>query len=227
VANFRSFTSTSGWSATGGLTANPYVLDHNACGSSSARVREYRRTLRRSRSAPRRRLDRLPSGVDGSVGIKPTLGEVSRSGVVPLSSKQDTPGPITRNVTDAAAVLSVIGAPDAADPATSATVVQDFTKDLDKKALQGKRIGVWLDPNSQGDPGAATLAVSIRPLRSCNRSGDDRAGRVAESGCIGSVELNLLEYEFKHDINAYLAATPGKHPPIWQVSSRSTIRMRH
>jgi amidase len=136
------------------------VLDHNACGSSSgsgvgasANLASVTIGTETDGSVV------CPSGVDGDVGIKPTLGEVSRSGVVPLSAMQDTAGPITRKVTDAAAVLSVIGAPDPADPATSGTKVQDFTKVLDANALRGKRIGVWLDPNAQGDPGAPTLSV--------------------------------------------------------------------
>lgn len=213
-ANFRSTNSTSGWSAVGGLTANPYVLDHNACGSSSgsgAGVSANLATVAIGSETDGSIV--CPSGVDGDVGIKPTLGEVSRSGVVPISAQQDTAGPITRNVTDAAAVLSVIGAPDPSDPATSATVVQDFTKDLNPNALRGTRIGIWLDPNSQGDPGAATLAVFAQTVQRLNALGATTVPVILPfQDVVGNNELPALENEFKHDINAYLAATPGEHP---------------
>jgi amidase len=213
-ANFRSTTSTSGWSAVGGLTANPYVLDHNACGSSSGSAVGVAAAL--ATVAIGTETDGsivCPSSTDGDVGIKPTLGEVSRSGVVPLSDKQDTAGPITRNVTDAAAVLSVIGAPDPTDPATSGTVVQDFTEDLNPHALQGARIGVWLDPTSQGDPGSDTVAVFNQTVQKLNALGATTvAVTLPFQDVIGNDELPALENEFKHDINAYLAATPGVHP---------------
>ena len=213
-ANFRSTMSTSGWSAVGGLTANPYVLDHNACGSSSGSAAGVSANL--ATVAIGTETDGsivCPSSTDGDVGIKPTLGEVSRSGVVPISAEQDTAGPITRNVTDAAAVLSVIGAPDPSDPATSATVVQDFTRDLNPHALRGARIGVWLDPNSQGDPGADTLAVFDQTVQRLNALGATTVPVILPfQDVIGADELPALENEFKHDINAYLAATPGVHP---------------
>jgi amidase len=213
-ANFRSTTSSSGWSGVGGLTANPYVLDHNACGSSSGSGVGASANLASVTIGTETDGSIVcPSGVDGDVGIKPTLGEVSRSGVVPLSAMQDTAGPITRNVTDAAAVLSVIGAPDPADPATAGTKVQDFTKVLDANALRGKRIGVWLDPNAQGDPGAPTLAVFNNAVSSLTALGATPVPvTLPFQDVIGADELPALENEFKHDINAYLAATPGPHP---------------
>jgi amidase len=213
-ANFRSTTPTSGWSAVGGLTANPYALDHNACGSSSGSAVGASADL--ATVAIGSETDGsivCPSGTDGDVGIKPTLGEVSRSGVVPISSKQDTAGPITRNVTDAAAVLSVIGAPDPSDPATASTRVQDFTEYLDPNALRGKRIGVWLDPVAQGDPGAPALAVFDSAVASLTGLGATAVPvTLPYQDVIGNDELPALENEFKHDINAYLAATPGRHP---------------
>jgi amidase len=213
-ANFRSTTSTSGWSAVGGLTANPYVLDHNACGSSSGSAAGVAADL--ATVAIGTETDGsivCPSSTNSDVGIKPTLGEVSRSGVVPISAQQDTAGPITRNVTDAAAVLSVIGAPDPSDPATAATVVQDFTRDLRRGALRGARIGVWLDPNSQGDPGSATVAVFEQTVQELQALGATTVNvTLPFQDVIGNNELPALENEFKHDINAYLAATPGTHP---------------
>ncbi len=213
-ANFRSFHSTSGWSAVGGLTANPYVLDHNPCGSSSGSAAGVSADLAAvSIGTETDGSIVCPSGTDGVVGIKPTLGEVSRSGVVPISADQDTPGPLTRNVTDAAAVLSVIGAPDPADPATTRTVVQDFTRDLDRHALRGARIGVWVDPNAQGDPGADTLAVFNAATAELTRLGATVVPvTLPYQDVIANTELPALENEFKHDINAYLAATPGPHP---------------
>src|ERR1044071_230754 len=146
-ANFRSAPSSSGWSGIGGQTNMPYVLDRNPCGSSSGSGVVAAADL--AVAAVGTETDGsivCPSGANGDVGIKPTLGLWSRAGVVPISADQDTAGPIARNVTDAAALL---GAATGIDPNDAATAAQtghaftDYTQFLDANALDGKRIGVW------------------------------------------------------------------------------------
>ncbi|MFD0887435.1 amidase family protein, partial [Streptosporangium algeriense] len=118
-ANFRSTASSSGWSAVGGQTNNPYVLDRNPCGSSSGSGVAAAASLAAVTVGTETDGSIVcPAGINGVVGIKPTVGLVSRAGVVPISLVQDTAGPLTRNVTDAAAVLSVIQGADPRDPAT-------------------------------------------------------------------------------------------------------------
>jgi amidase len=214
-ANFRSFSSSSGWSAVGGLTANPYVLDRNPCGSSSGSGAAISANL--AVVAIGTETDGsivCPSGASGIVGIKPTLGLVSRSGVVPISAQQDTAGPMTRNVTDAAVLLSVLAGVDPGDPATgdaAGHIAGDYTRFLDRNALLGKRIGVWREVTGGTNPetdalfdqfigtlrrlGAVPIEVSL-PFQ------DD----------INANEFPALLNEFKHDINGYLARTPGPHP---------------
>jgi amidase len=213
-ANFRSFLSSSGWSGVGGQTANPYVLDRNPCGSSSGSGASIAANL--AVVAIGTETDGsivCPSGANSVVGIKPTLGLVSRSGVVPISAQQDTAGPMARNVTDAAVMLSVINGVDPDDAATADSTghaSRDYTRFLDKHALRGKRIGVWKEVTG-GDPDTdAAFNQFIETLR--------RAGATPVEVSLpfldvaGNNEFPALLNEFKHDINAYLAATPGDHP---------------
>ena len=154
-----------------------------------------------------------PAGANAIVGIKPTLGLVSRAGVVPISAEQDTAGPMTRKVTDAAAVLSVIQGVDPRDPATEPArpfVDRDYLEALQPDALRGKRIGVWRPAAGEN---AEVIAVWRRRSRGCGRGRDRRS---TTSSCrawtVFEAEFPALLVEFKHDINAYLAATPGRHP---------------
>ncbi|MEV4375044.1 amidase family protein, partial [Nonomuraea sp. NPDC049637] len=143
-ANFRSSPSSSGWSAIGGQTNNPYVLDRNPCGSSSGSAVAAAATLAAVTIGTETDGSIVcPAGINGVVGIKPTIGLVSRAGVVPISARQDTAGPITRNLTDAAAVLSAIQGPDPRDPATVPGGDRDYLKALRPGALNGARVGVW------------------------------------------------------------------------------------
>jgi amidase len=213
-ANFRSTSSSSGWSARGGQTNNPYVLDRNPCGSSSGSAVAAAADLATVTIGTETDGSIVcPSGANDDVGIKPTLGLVSRTGVVPISAQQDTAGPITRNMTDAAAVLSVIQGVDPADAATAAAgpyVHRDYVTDLNANALRGKRIGVWRGGGDVADVNAVTDAT-IAKLRSLGATVIDNVDLpgldVAENN-----EFPALLVEFKHDINAYLAATPGHHP---------------
>ena len=188
-ANFRSGPSSSGWSGIGGQTNMPYVLDRNPCGSSSGSGVVAAADL--AVAAVGTETDGsivCPSGANGVVGIKPTLGLWSRAGVVPISADQDTAGPIARNVTDAAVLL---GAATGVDPNDAATAAQaghaftDYTQFLDDNALEGARIGVWragtYDPALVGpvvepilDDTIAALeaqgaTVSTRPTSTCRR----------------------------------------------------------
>jgi amidase len=213
-ANFRSFTSSSGWSGRGGQTNNPYVLDRNPCGSSSGSAVAAAADL--ATVAIGTETDGsivCPSGTNDDVGIKPTLGLVSRSGVVPISAEQDTAGPITRNMTDAAAVLSVIQGVDPSDPATAAAgpfVHRNYLDDLNRNALQGKRIGVWRGGGDVADVNAVTDAT-IAELRAQGATVIDNIDLPGLDDAFNN-EFPALLVEFKHDINAYLEATPGQHP---------------
>ena len=213
-ANFRSFNSSSGWSGVGGQTANPYVLDRNPCGSSSGSgtaVSAHLATVAIGTETDGSVV--CPSGATGLVGIKPSIGLVSRSGVVPISAEQDTAGPMARNVTDAAIVLAVINGPDPRDPATAAGAPfarTDYTPFLQANALQGKRIGVW-DPTGGRSPD--TLAVFNQAVAQLRALGATTVEVTIPFQDIADAnEFPALLTEFKHDINAYLAATPGRHP---------------
>lgn len=215
-ANFRSTQSSSGWSAVGGQTNNPYVLDRNPCGSSSGSAAGAAADL--ATVAIGTETDGsivCPSGQNSDVGIKPTLGLVSRTGIVPISHEQDTAGPIARNATDAAVTLGVLTGVDPADPATAASrghSYQDYTQFLDPNALRGKRLGVWR---------AGLVGVSNETDRIYNAT----VARLRALGAIvvdptnlpyqtevGNNEFTALLYEFKHDINAYLSTLSGPHP---------------
>src|SRR5262249_55885241 len=167
-ANFRSLTSSSGWSGRGGQTHNPYVLDPNPCGSSSGSARAAAAGLATVTIGTETAGSTVcPSGTNDDVGIKPPLGLVSRTGVVPISAEQDTAGPITRNMTDAAAVLSVIQGVDPSDAATGPAgpfVHRNYLDNLNKNALHGKRIGVWRGGGDVADVNAVT-DVAIVTLR--------------------------------------------------------------
>jgi amidase len=214
-ANFRSTMSSSGWSGVGGQTANPYVLDRNPCGSSSGSGSAISANL--AVVAIGTETDGsivCPSGANGIVGIKPTLGLVSRTGVVPISAEQDTAGPMARNVTDAAIVLSVINGVDPDDPATAASAghnSRDYTRFLDRHALRGKRIGVWKSVTRGASP--ETDAVFNDFIETLRRAGATPVEVTPPFlDIVGANEFSALLNEFKHDINAYLAQTPGRHP---------------
>lgn len=214
-ANFRSTMSSSGWSARGGQTNNPYVLDRNPCGSSSGSAVAAAAHLATVTIGTETNGSVVcPASANSTVGLKPTLGLVSRSGIVPISAEQDTAGPITRNVTDAAAVLSVVQGVDPRDPATGEAedfVDRDYLEALDPDALEGKRIGVWREPTSENAEVEAVLDEAVAELA-------DRGAVIVDDVTLPGLDEALaaqfpaLLVEFKHDLNAYLAATPGDHP---------------
>jgi amidase len=214
-ANFRSTESSSGWSARGGQTNNPYVLDRNPCGSSSGSAVAAAANLAAVTVGTETDGSIVcPAGATGIVGIKPTLGLVSRAGVIPISAEQDTAGPMTRTVTDAAVVLGAIQGVDPRDPATAAAAPfarRDYLRALDPGALLGRRIGLWRAPASDNAEVLALLDATASRLR---RLGATVVDDVVLRGLddVDRNEFPALLHEFKHDINAYLAATPGRHP---------------
>jgi amidase len=215
-ANFRSTQSTSGWSAVGGVVSNPYALDHNACGSSSGSAAAAAADLATVTVGTETDGSIVcPSSANGDVGLKPSIGVVSRTGIVPISQEQDTAGPITRNVTDTAVLLGVLQGMDPADPATAAAqghTFSDYTKFLNAGALRGARLGIW----RQGNEGLnnETDAIFGNAVSELRALGATVVDPVVPPGLndIGGPEFTAGLCEFKHDINAYLAALPGSHP---------------
>jgi len=214
-ANFRSTHATSGWSTLGGQAANPHALDRNPSGSSSGSAVAVAAGL--AAVAVGTETDGsivCPASACGIVGLKPTLGLVSRGGVVPISAVQDTAGPMTRSVADAAALLSAMAGADPGDPATVTAGGQpgDYTAFLDPGALDGARIGVWREGIKAAS--AATTAVLEAALARLAGLGAEVIDPVDLPGAdqISEPELTALLTEFKHDLNAYLAAVPGEHP---------------
>jgi amidase len=212
-ANFRSSHSTSGWSTLGGQAVNPHGPGRNPSGSSSGSGVAVAAGL--APLAVGTETDGsivCPASVCGIVGIKPTLGLVSRTGIVPISAAQDTAGPMTRSVADAAALLSVLAAADPADPATAAAAARDYTAFLDPSALAGARLGVWRDPAK--DAGARITAVLDQAVAVLREAGAELIDPVELPGAaeITEPEWTALTHEFKHDLNAYLAGLRGPHP---------------
>ena len=212
-ANFRSSHSTSGWSTLGGQAVNPHGAGRNPSGSSSGSGVAVAAGL--APLAVGTETDGsivCPASACGIVGIKPTLGLVSRTGIVPVSLAQDTAGPMTRSVADAAALLSVLAGADPADPATAPASARDYTAHLDGAALAGARLGVWRDGSKDADRG--TAAVLEQALALLREAGAELVDPVELPGAaeIYDPELAALTHEFKHDLNAYLADLRGTHP---------------
>jgi len=214
-ANFRSRPSSSGLSTLGGQTVNPHGSGRSPSGSSSGSAVAVAAGL--APLAIGTETDgsiMSPSGVCGVVGIKPTLGLVSRTGIVPISAAQDTAGPMTRTVADAAALLTVIAGPDATDAATAGAAghATDYTAFLDAGALDGARIGVWRAGSALAD--GATVAILDAGLALLRGQGAVVIDPVelADIDKLADPEFAALTHEFKHDINAYLAGLGGEHP---------------
>jgi amidase len=212
-ANIRSSHSTSGWSARGGLTRNPYALDRNACGSSSGSGAAVAANL--CAVAVGTETDGsivCPSSANGIVGIKPTLGLVSRYGIIPIAHSQDTAGPMARNVTDAAILLGALAGLDPRDGATAESrgkTVPDYTQFLDPKGLLGSRIGVVRKLFGFHDGTDKLINAAMKEMK---RQGAELIDPVIidSLGMFDESEQEVLLYELKADLNAYLAALgPG------------------
>jgi amidase len=210
-ANIRSSASTSGWSAVGGLTRNPYALDRNTCGSSSGSGAAAAASLAAITIGTETDGSIVcPSSINGLVGIKPTVGLVSRTHVIPISHTQDTAGPMGRSVADVAAVLTAIAGSDAADAATTEADArrQDYSAALSADALNGRRIGV---PRFLAGFNAATDARFAEALEQMRAAGAEIVEiEAAPSGleALGADELTILLSELQTDLDAYLATTP-------------------
>jgi len=202
-ANFRSTHSSSGWSGRGGQVRNPYALDRNPSGSSSGTGAAVAANLAAIGVGTETDGSIVsPSNVNGLVGIKPTLGLVSRTGIVPIAHSQDTAGPMTRTVADAAALLTVLAAPDSADSATGvATRVQaDYTKALDPDGLRGARIGVVRNRLFGYNPAADALAnAAIQAMKARGAVIIDPAN-IPSLGQFDDSEFEVLLYEARADL---------------------------
>jgi amidase len=210
-ANFRSTRSTSGWSGRGGQTRMPYVLDRNPCGSSSGTGSAISANLAAIGIGTETDGSIIcPSSICGLVGIKPTVGLVSRSGIIPISASQDTAGPMTRSVADAATLLTVIAGADPRDAATTqytARTATDYTTFLDANALKGARIGVARNMAGFHPEVDAAFDRAIAALRAAGATLVDTD--VPTVGKTDDAESEVLSYEFKDGINAYLASRGG------------------
>jgi len=212
-ANIRSSHSTSGWSGRGGLTRNPYALDRNPCGSSSgsgAAVSANFCALAIGTETDGSIV--CPSGVNGIVGIKPTVGLVSRAGIVPIAHSQDTAGPMARTVADAAVLLGALTGVDTDDPETGASqgkALGDYTRFLDPHGLRGSRIGVVRKSFGTSDAVDALMNQSIDEMKRQGAVIVDPAD-IESMEQVGDSEFQVLLYELKADLNSYLAALgPG------------------
>lgn len=209
-ANFRSTRSSSGWSGRGGQCRNPYVLDRNPCGSSSGSGAAVSANL--AAAAVGTETDGsivCPASANGIVGIKPTVGLVSRAGVIPISHTQDTAGPMARTVRDAALLLGVLAGPDPRDPATAAAGrrgLDDYTPFLDPAGLRGARIGVARQFLGFHDGVDRVVEQALDAMRAAGAVVVDPVVLGAGSGrSLQAAETDVLLYEFKAGLNAYLA----------------------
>jgi amidase len=209
-ANFRSTHSSSGWSSLGGQTKNPYEPQRNPCGSSSGSAVAVSANL--TVVAVGTETDGsivCPASINGIVGIKPTVGLVSRDGIVPIAHSQDTAGPMARTVRDAALLLTALAARDPGDPAAEAHPgrVPDYAADLRKDALSGKRIGVLRTYSGAGRD-ARVDAILDNSIVLLAANGADIVDPVEiDSEGMGDAEYEVLLYEFKEDLNSYLRSS--------------------
>lgn len=215
-ANWRSTRSTSGWSGRGGLTRNPYALDRNACGSSSGTGAAIAANLAAVGVGTETDGSIVcPSSANGLVGIKPTVGLVSRSGIIPISHSQDTAGPMCRTVRDAAALLSVMAGGDARDEATSASaghVAADYTTFCDAAGLRGARIGVVRQLFNAGPAVARVMEAALAAMREAGAVLVDPVA-LPTLGSFEAAEFDVLLHESRAGIDAYLATRAGTVSP--------------
>ena len=219
-ANFRSTRSISGWSGRGGQTNNPYFLDQNPCGSSSGSGVAVSANLAAAGVGTETNGSIIcPAVTNGVVGLKPTVGLVSRSGIIPISHTQDTAGPMTRTVADAAIMLTAMAGTDPADPITieaDKRRAKDYTKFLDKKGLKGARLGLFMTPPTR--PALAEAWKSffepfINKMREAGATLIEVKFPDPPQGS-GGDQTAVLQWEFKAGVNKYLAARGGKYKTL-------------
>jgi amidase len=229
-ANFRSTHSSSGWSGRGGQTKNPYALDRNPSGSSSGSGAAVAANL--VAIAVGTETDGSivsPSNVNSLVGIKPTLGLISRFGIVPIAHSQDTAGPMARTVEDAAILLGALAGTDPRDAATATADAKgrrDYTKSLVRDGLRGARIGVVR--NRLFGYSTAADALAEQAIADMKRAGAvivDPAN-IPTLGRFDDSEFDVLQYEFKADLNKYLASL-GPAAPVHSLMDVITFNDAH
>jgi amidase len=233
-ANFRSSRSTSGWSSRGGQCRNPYALDRNTSGSSSGSAVGAAANL--CAAAVGSETDGSivsPSSICGIVGIKPTVGLLSRAGVIPISHTQDTAGPMARTVTDAALLLGAMTGVDARDEATLPSrgkALADYSRFLDPKGLAGARIGVYHPRTLAANPWLKPLlAEALAAMKTAGATIVDPVKMPSEGragGSSGNSEYQVLLYDFKADLNRYLGEL-GPQAPIHNLKEAIDFNERH
>jgi len=214
-ANFRSTRSSSGWSSRGGQCRNPYALDRTPCGSSSGSGAAAAANL--CAAAVGTETDGsvvCPSATNGIVGIKPTLGLLSRAGIIPLAHSQDTAGPMARTVADAAILLGAMTGVDPRDPVTAESAgkaFSDYTSFLVREGLEGARIGVARGYFGKHPGVDQIMEASLQVMKDLGAEIIDPVKLTGEEE-IEKNEIEVLHYDFKHDLNAYLAGLGGDAP---------------
>lgn len=219
-ANFRSTRSSSGWSGRGGQTKNPYILDRSPCGSSSGSgVAVAANLCAVAIGTETNGSIACPSSINGIVGIKPTVGLLSRSGIIPISKTQDTAGPMARTVRDAAILLGALTGIDPDDDATAGSAGKsytDYTKFLDTKGLQGKRIGIEKSFLKSHEGVDTLLQSAIITLKSQGATIVEVELMDQLKG-MGGARYEVLLYEFKDGVNQYLAKANARVKSLQEV----------
>ena len=228
-ANFRSTRSSSGWSARGGQCRNPYALDRNPCGSSSGSAVAVAASLVPAAIGTETVGSIVcPGSANGIVGIKPTVGLVSRAGIIPIAHSQDTAGPMARTVRDAAIVLGVLAGPDPRDPATADSEtrgLRDYTPYLDADGLARARIGVARGFAGFHERVDGLLADAVDAMRARGAEIVDPVSLSHTRAALARAEVEVLLHEFKADLNAYLAALPDA--PVRSLAEIIEFNRRH
>lgn len=229
-ANFRSTRSSSGWSSRGGQTKNPYVLDRNPCGSSSGTGTSIAASLATIGIGTETDGSIIcPASVAGLVGLKPTVGLVSRVGIIPISISQDTAGPMGRSVTDVAILLNVIAGMDEHDPsghAVAGNIPDDYTQSLKPDSLRGKRLGLLRQAMGYHPDVDKATEQAVTALKAAGAEVVDI--QIATYGKWNDAEFEVLLYEFKDGLNRYLESSPAKNKSLealiaWNNSSANKV----
>ncbi len=215
-ANFRSTRSSSGWSSRGGQTKNPYVLDRNPCGSSSGTGAAIAASLAAIGIGTETDGSIIcPSSVSGLAGLKPTVGLVSRTGIIPISVSQDTAGPMARTVSDVALLLTAMAGVDPDDPsgpAADGKIAPDYTTFLKADALKGKRFGVVRQAMGYHPDVDSATTKAIEAIKAAG--GEVIDVKIPTYNAWNDPEFAVLLYEFKDGLNAYLKKSGSSHASL-------------
>jgi amidase len=233
-ANFRANISSSGWSGIGGQTKNPYVLDRNPCGSSSGSGAAVSANLTMFAVGTETNGSIVcPSNNNGIVGLKPTVGLISRTGIIPISFTQDTPGPMCRTVEDIAITLGTMAGIDSTDGKTLGSAgkfLTDYTKFLRKDGLSGKRIGLLKDAMGFFEKVDTLIYKAVAYLKS--QGAEVIEIKSPKSSGYGKASMDVMLYEFKDGINKYLSSLGNDAPvkslkDLIEFNKNDTIELRY